>query len=73
MRSRFKFPTGSFNDGIDDVLIAGAAAEIARYRLAHLGIGERTVVAQQSVGGQQKSRRAKTALQRVMLLECLLQ
>ena len=37
MRLRRNFLARSFDDGIDDILITGAAAKIARHRSARLG------------------------------------
>ncbi len=62
-----------FDDGIDDVLITGTAAQIAGNRLAHFAIAQRPARAQQRIGGHQKTRRAEAALQGVILFERLLQ
>ena len=64
---------GRRHHGIDDILIAGAAAEIAGQRLAHLVFGWRGVFAQEGRHGHQDARRAVAALQAVMLVHRLLE
>ena len=54
-------PAGEL-DGIDDLLVARAAAEITRQGLldgCHIGIG---ILIQQGLGGHDHARRAETAL-----------
>ena len=60
-------------DGLDDVLIAGAAAEIARHAKADVRGAGRRVVLQQTPGTGDHARGAKAALQAVMLAKALLQ
>src|SRR3569623_704415 len=59
-------------DGLDDVLVAGAAAQVARQREAHLVLGRVVVAVEQRAGGQHHPRRAEAALQAVLLLDALL-
>src|SRR5262245_18062448 len=56
-----------------DALIAGAAAEIARDRYAHLLLGRVRIVAQELGQRDQHPGRAEAALQAVIVAECLLQ
>src|SRR5215813_6321903 len=60
-------------DRLDDVLVAGAAAEVARQRPAHLFLGRIRVGVQQCLGGHHHPGGAEPALQAVLLLEALLQ
>ena len=60
-------------DRRDDVLVAGAAAEIAGQALADLVVGRERVFPQQVGRRHQHAGRAEAALQRVMLAERLLQ
>src|SRR5580658_1002653 len=64
---------GGLLDRRDDVLVAGAAAEVAGDRLADLGLARIGVALQEHVRGHQHPRRAKTALQAVTVPERLLQ
>ena len=74
MRSSFRdLTTGSLNDGINDILIARAAAEVPGYCLSHLSFIEGATLAEQRGGRHEKTRSAKAALQSMMLLESLLQ
>ncbi len=57
----------------DDVLVAGAAAEIARDRDPYLLLGRVRIVAQEFEQGRQHAWRAEAALQAVVLVESLLQ
>src|SRR5580704_9682434 len=59
--------------GDDDVLIAGAAAQIAGDRDAHLLFGRIGIVAQELEQGGQHPRGAEAALQAVILMKRLLQ
>src|SRR6478672_6537793 len=59
--------------GIHDALVAGAAAQIARDRDAHLVLGRIGIVAQEFDQRGQHARRAETALQAVVVAESLLQ
>src|SRR5262245_33994227 len=54
-------------DGLDDVLVAGAAAEVARQRPAHLFLGRIRVGVQQCLGGHHHPGGAEPALQAVLL------
>src|SRR5262245_41063886 len=49
-------------DGLEDLEVAGAAAEIARQRLRDLGAGGLRVLAQQGLRPQQEARDAVAAL-----------
>ena len=60
-------------DGIEDLGVAGAAAEVAGEGLAHLVAGGRRIVGQQGLGGEEDARRAVAALGRAQLREGLLQ
>src|SRR5437870_4039285 len=59
-------------DGLDDVLVAGAAAEIALERAANLLLARRRVLVQQAHRREHHPGRAVAALQRVLLVERLL-
>src|SRR2546428_8898964 len=59
-------------DGLDDVLVAGAAAEVALERLPHLVLARRGILLEQGHGGEHHPRGAEAALQRVLLVEGLL-
>ena len=59
-------------DGVEDLLVARAAAEVAGQRLADLGIGGVRVARQQVVAGDDQPRRAEAALHRARLDEGLL-
>src|SRR6266853_3192601 len=58
---------------LDDVLVAGAAAEVAGQRPAHVLLGGVGIVVEQRLGGHHHARSAESALQPVLLLEALLQ
>ena len=58
---------------LDDVVVAGAAAEVARERLADLLLGRRRVALQQVGRSHDHARRAVAALQPVVLPERLLE
>src|SRR5262249_43212528 len=65
---------GRLLDGLDDVLVAGAAAEVALQTAPNLRLGQtRPVRAEQLRGGHDDPRRAETALQAVPLPESLLE
>ena len=57
---------------LDDVVVAGAAAEVALEALAHLGLGRVRVLVEQRDRRHDHARRAEAALQAVVLLERLL-
>src|SRR6478752_3458763 len=57
----------------DDVLVAGAAAQVAGQRPAHVLLGRVGVLVEERLGGQHHARRAEAALQTVLLPEALLQ
>ena len=59
--------------GLDDVLVAGAAAEIRREGVANLGLSGFRVIAKICGQGHQDAGRAKAALQAMRFLECGLQ
>src|SRR5215472_18532543 len=58
---------------LDDVLVAGAPAEVAGQRPADLLFGRIRVAVEQGLGREHHARRAEPALQPVLLLEALLQ
>src|SRR3954468_2155235 len=60
-------------DGVDDVLVAGAAAEVAGDTLADLALRRRRIVLEHRHGRHDHPRRAVAALQAVFLPERLLQ
>src|ERR1700742_3048087 len=64
---------GCPEDGFDDVLVAGAAAQVAGQRPAHVLLGRVGVLVEERLGGQHHARRAEAALQTVLLPEALLQ
>src|SRR2546429_9009788 len=59
-------------DGLDDVLVTGAAAEVPRDGPPDLVLGGIGVVLEERRRRQHHPRRAETALQAVLLLEALL-
>src|SRR5262249_50961167 len=65
-------PLGGVHDGVDDGLVAGAAAEVARDRLARFLPRRRRGLAQDLVGAEQHPGRAEPALEALLLPECLL-
>src|SRR4030095_5529787 len=60
-------------DGAHDVLVAGAAAEVALDRIPDLGLGRIGVVIEQPAGGHEHARGAEPALQAMALHEALLE
>src|SRR6516165_2075756 len=56
---------GRILDRLDDVLVAGASAEVAFQRVTNLGLGRIGVVSQQVNRGHDHPRRAVSALQTV--------
>src|SRR4051812_567491 len=60
-------------DGVHDVLIAGAAAEIARDALANLVLARLRVIGKEIRGAHDHPRRTEAALQAVLLPESCLQ
>src|SRR5437016_4146515 len=59
-------------DGLHDVHVTGAAAEVPGDRLADLQLGRRGVRGEEPDRGHHHSRRAEPALQAVLLMEALL-
>src|ERR1700744_1469758 len=57
---------------LHDVLVAGAAAQVARYRPPHVFLGGIGVAVEQVLGRHHHARRAEPALQAVLLPETLL-
>src|SRR5690242_19533507 len=57
---------------LDDVLVAGAAAQVARQRPADLFLARVRVLVEQLLGGQHHPRRAEAALEPVLLPKALL-
>src|SRR5471032_1089028 len=66
------FPSGVLN-GVDDVLVAGAAAEIAGDAFANFAFGGGWVVLEQRHGRHDHAGRAVAALQAVLFPEAFLQ
>src|SRR6202030_4406722 len=64
---------GSIEDGADDFVIAGAAAEIAGEPVTRLVLCRIRIAVQQRLGSDQQARRADAALQRRMFQEFSLQ
>src|SRR5882724_11750536 len=58
---------------LDDVLVAGAAAQVPRQRPPHVLLGGIRVLLEQGRGGHYHARGAEPALQAVLLLEALLE
>src|SRR5215471_4923439 len=58
---------------LHDVLVTGAAAEVAGQRPAHFFLGRVGIGVEQGLGGQHHARGAEPALQPVFLFEALLQ
>ena len=58
----FGHALGGQQHGVDDLLIAGAAAKVAFEGLARLGPRGMGVFGQQGIGGENHARRAKAAL-----------
>ena len=65
--------TGHLRDRADDVLVAGAAAEVALERVPDLRLGRVRVLGQQAHGGQHHPGGAVAALERVVRVEALLE
>src|SRR6478752_7145438 len=63
---------GRPQDGLDDVLVAGAATQVARQTEPDLVLGRVGVRVQQRTRGHHHPRRAEAALEPVLLLEALL-
>ena len=63
---------GGPEDRLDDVLVAGAAAQVARQREADLVLGGVRVLGEQRLRGEHHPRRAEAALEAVLLREPLL-
>src|SRR4029077_12140107 len=64
---------GSIENSTNDLVVAGASAEITSEPVARLGFGRIRVAVQQRLGRDQQARRAETALQRCVFQEFLLQ
>src|SRR5919206_3442860 len=71
--ARLPVPLHDRADGLNDVLIAGAAAEIAGQPLADLLVGGERIFPQQIDTGHQHAGRAEAALQGMELAERLLE
>src|SRR5258708_37729722 len=63
---------GCATHGIKNVLVACAAADIARQRITDLFIAWAGIMLQQFIGGHQETRRTKATLQTLLLPESLL-
>src|SRR5512134_320199 len=59
-------------NGLDDLHVAGAAADVAAERLANLGLGRPGVSAQEPRGGHDEAGRAVAALGAELLVEAAL-
>src|ERR1041384_5300962 len=64
---------GGVLDGFDDLVVAGAAAQVARDAVADLGLARLRVAGEQRARRHQHAGRAEPALQAVLLPEALLQ
>src|SRR5262245_15724099 len=64
---------GRSGDGLDDEVIAGATAKISGKHLSDLRLGRRWMLLEVGIGSQQDSRRAETALKRVLIPKHLLE
>src|SRR5216683_6294205 len=64
---------GGIEDGTDDLVVAGAPAEVAGEPVARLGLRRIRITVQQRLGSDQQARRAEAALQRRMFQEFSLQ
>src|SRR3954470_18878398 len=58
---------GGIHDRPHDLVVAGAAAQIAGQPVAHFGFGRVRIALEQRLGGDQDSGRTETALQRDVL------
>src|SRR5947199_2421901 len=73
LRTGARHLRGRLLDGVHDVLVARAAAEVALDALPDLVLGRVRVVTQEVGGGHDHARRAVATLQRVALVERRLQ
>src|SRR3989338_2723168 len=73
MRARFAHAPRRQSDGGHDVLVAGAAAQIARQHLTYVGLGGFGVVLEVGLERHHDAWRAKAALQAMALMQRLLQ
>src|SRR5215831_12843589 len=64
---------GGIEDGTDDLVVAGAPAEVAGEPVARLGLRRVRIAVQQRLGSDQQARRAEAALQRCMFQKFSLQ
>src|SRR5215472_120540 len=64
---------GGIEDGADDLVVAGAAAEVAGEPVARLSLRRIQIAVEQRLGSDQQARRAEAALQRRMFQEFSLQ
>src|SRR5215475_4811148 len=64
---------GGIEDGTDDLVVAGAATEVAGEPVTRLGLRRIRIAVEQRLGGDQQARRAEAALQRRMFQEFSLQ
>src|SRR5918998_4328486 len=69
---RSRRPLGREANGVEDLLVSGAAAEVAREGLPYLRVGGVRVAAEQVVGGDYEPRGAEAALHPSRLDEGLL-
>src|SRR5206468_3746671 len=60
-------------DRIDDVLVAGAAADVALERMPNLVFARLRVLLEEAHGGEHHATRAVATLERVVLVKALLQ
>src|SRR5712671_5246149 len=64
---------GGIEDGTDDLVVAGAPAEVTGEPVARLGLCRIRITVQQRLGSDQQARRAEATLQRCMFQEFSLQ
>src|ERR1700693_3580886 len=60
---------GGVENGADDLVVAGAPAQVAGEPVARLGFARVRIAVQQGLGGDQQAGRAEAALERGMLKE----
>lgn len=61
------------DDGLDDLVVASAAAEISRQGVTDIGLGRTRIAIEQGLGGHQETRRADAALKAGVFEKLLLQ
>src|SRR3954468_7785575 len=72
-RSRIRSAFGDGEHGLDDAVVAGAAAEVAAQRDPHLVLARHRRPLEERRGGDQHARRAEAALDAALVEESALQ